>query len=175
MFVEDGPFAIDLAEADRQTKPEVGSASVVLSSRAPHPRHDESDVLSSRDVQIINIEDGKVTAPGKECVPRFSVSIEADGLERRRNVEHHKIRRVIGDDARHVSSPDCMRPFLHERLDLLLVARVIPDLHGCSYVTPPALARATRHNVRIQNSCKGRRHISALARRPAITRPSRAA
>ncbi|KTT89234.1 hypothetical protein NS44R_15050 [Mammaliicoccus sciuri] len=107
--MRDAPFAADLAQSDRQPALERG-----VGRAAPHHHHRERHVIAGRDRDLLDIEGVGRAVTAVEQVPRLPVRVQSARLQRRRNVEHHDILIVMGENARIVLSADRGRPGVDE-------------------------------------------------------------
>src|SRR5262245_16708100 len=120
VLVGDRPPPVDLAQADGEPQPLVRIAFELLGRATPQQRERESNVLSCRDVERLDLERSAGRLPIEEGRPGLAVGVDAaDALLGRRDVEHDDVGRVAGEHGGHVAVVYCRGPALDQVADLL--------------------------------------------------------
>src|SRR6185312_16872483 len=106
-----------------------------------HDCQREGDVLSRGDGKVLDVEARSRLVIAEHETPSLFVCLDAFALQRRRQVEHDHVRRVMSENGGKVVPADSVSPGLEQALDPNLFAIVSVCRHGRhgagSFVCPP--------------------------------------
>src|SRR5690349_5652466 len=112
MFVDDLPLAILFTKAHGEAELQLGRTAAWRDENAAADRGNESHVFARADLDVVKVEDNWSHLAFVEQSPRIHVGIESAREERRWNVEHQHVGRVICTDSVNVFSADSGRPLV---------------------------------------------------------------
>src|ERR1044071_7020349 len=98
MFVDDPPLAIFFTKSHGEAELQLGRTTTLRDVNTVADRSNESHVFASGDLDVVKIEDNRSHLGFVEQLPRVHVCIESTRKERRWNIEHENLRRMIRAD-----------------------------------------------------------------------------
>src|ERR687892_2503490 len=128
VFVRHEPPPVYLPQPDGEAQTVLSIRSQFLLSAAAQQRVREGDVFARGDFERDDLERSALLLPLEERRPRLTIGVDAPhAIVGWRNIEHHDVVGVIGQDTIHVTLVHRPRPTLDQCSDLRLV---VP--HGLS-------------------------------------------
>src|SRR5580700_9718930 len=107
MFVRDAPSSIVLAKSHSQTELEVFFFTVAVDVDAPPDCCRKSNVLPSRDLNVLKVKRDRLWHTREKHVPRRHIRIKTARQKRRRHVKHKDVWVMVRSDSSRVLVTYC--------------------------------------------------------------------
>src|ERR1700751_4903328 len=112
MFVDDPPSPILFTESHGEAELQLGRTAICCDVNAATDRSSKSHVVARGDLDIVKIEDDRSHLRFVEQLPGVHVCIESTREERKWNIEHQHVGRMIRPDCVEVFPADGCRPLV---------------------------------------------------------------
>jgi hypothetical protein len=125
MLVHDLPLPADPPATKGGAHPDIGRFATRSFSRNSIEAVTKSHVFAGSDFQVAQLVADRTLEGRKPCLPVFPISVCSLILERCRKIEDHDVACVMRHDSVNVLGAECLRPLLHESVNLRLIARFL--------------------------------------------------
>ena len=101
VLMSDNPVTVYFLQANRQPEIQFDVFTAGFRSGTAHECGDEGNILPGGDRHLLDVENHRIVRPREKQVPGRSVRVDPLRLQRRWNVEHQHVRRVVTQNSVH--------------------------------------------------------------------------
>jgi hypothetical protein len=128
VLVQDCPPSGNLAQTNSEAKIKFSRLAVWSCLCAPHQSRSKRHVSSGDNVHALDVKGNRLGLRGVEQIPRLAVSRQPLRFERRRNVKHQNIRRMVSQNAVEIFCANSTCPAFDQTANLSFIGVL-----GCTH------------------------------------------
>jgi hypothetical protein len=128
VLVQDCPPSGNLAQTNSEAKIKFSPLAVWSCLCAPHQSRSKRHVSSGDNVHALDVKGNRLGLRGVEQIPRLAVSRQPLRFERRRNVKHQNIRRMVSQNAVEIFCANSTCPAFDQTANLSFIGVL-----GCTH------------------------------------------